>query len=410
MRSTHAYSTFVFFCLLITSLFATSCTMSSSGIPAAGTVYGQAIETRVDSDLAAYYLEHFDDWRDSDSEQAHRLAELPACSAESLDRDALRRLSMRTSVDVAGLYAAQCLMESNRSLGAEFDRTFTQIQALARPAVAKPEGLLDDAMNFAVVVVPGWDYLESGHITGADFARQLRQFSELGIANYRVPIDPHGGVEENASMIRSEIARISEIHQDIILVSASSGSPAVALALGDRATHRDVEHVRAWLNLGGILGGMRLIDGFSKGPGSLLLKGYAWLKGWDMDAIDSMSAARSHERLARMTLPRDLVVINYIGIPFAGDISSRVSFFYSRLREHGPNDGLTLVTDPVLPGTHTIVALGQDHFFADDPELESRTLALTSVVGRAVVRAHEAAALERASQVERQRLAQAVHH
>jgi hypothetical protein len=117
-----------------------------------------------------------------------------------------------------------------------------------------------------------------------------------------------------------------------------------------------------------------------------------------------MSAARSHARLANMTLPNDLVVINYIGIPFSGDISSRVSFFYSRLREHGPNDGLTLVTDPVLPGTHTIVALGQDHFFADDPELELRTLALTSVLGMAVARARDA------DEADRQRLAQVERH
>jgi hypothetical protein len=403
MRSVHANSVFVFCCPLI-AVFATACAMPSGVIPASGTVYGQTVETRVDSDLAAYYLEHFDDWRESDSEQAHRLAQLPACSPESLERDALRQLSARTSVDVAGLYAAQCLMESNRGIGVEFDRALNRFRMLARPVSASSSGLLDEAMDFAVVVVPGWDYLESGPVTGADFARQLRQFTDLGIANYRVPIDPHGGVEENAAVIRSEIARIGEIHRDIVLVSASSGSPAAALALGDRSTHGEVEHVRAWLNLGGILGGMRLIDAFSTGLGSVVLEAYALLNGWDMDDIESMSAARSHARLANMTLPNDLVVINYIGIPFSGDISSRVSFFYSRLREHGPNDGLTLVTDPVLPGTHTIVALGQDHFFADDPELELRTLALTSVLGMAVARARDA------DEADRQRLAQVERH
>jgi hypothetical protein len=369
-------------------------------------VYGQAVETHVDSDLAAYYLEHFDDWRESESEQAEQLATLPPCSAGSLARDALLELSTRTSVDVAGLYAAQCLIESNRSLGIEFARTFAKIRALARPAAAKAHGLIDEALDFAVVMVPGWDYLESGPITGADFARQIRQFSELGIANYRIPIDPYGSVEDNAAVIRSEIASISEIHEDIILVSASSGSPAAALALGDASTHREIAQVRAWLNLGGILGGMRLIDDFSKGPGSIALKLFAFLNRWEMDAVESMSAARSHERLAKLSLPTDLVVVNYIGIPFSGDVSSRVSFFYSRLRAHGPNDGLTLVTDPVLPGTQTIVALGQDHFFADDPELESRTLALASVVGRAVAKEREAAAVARARTGESRRLAQ----
>jgi hypothetical protein len=188
-----------------------------------------------------------------------------------------------------------------------------------------------------------------------------------------------------------------------VLVSASSGGPAAALALGGPAA--DVAHVRAWLNIGGILGGMRLIDRYSAGFGYVALRAFAWMQGWEMEDVESMSAARSHERVARTSLPKHIVVINYIGIPFSGDVSSRVSFFYSQLREHGPNDGLTLVTDPVLPGTDTIVALGQDHFFADDPELESRTLALTSVIGRTVARRH-AEAVARASGEVGPRLAQ----
>ena len=241
-------------------------------------------------------------------------------------------------------------------------------------------------MDLAVVVVPGWDYVESGPETGADFARQLRQFSELGIASYRVPLDPSGSVEENASLIRCEIARIGQIHEDLIVVSASSGGPAAALALGEPSPSTDLGRVRAWLNMGGILGGMPLIDSYSGGISSVALRLFTWANGWDLDRVKSMSAARSRERLSKIELPPDMVVINYIGIPFSGDISNRATFFYSQLRKLGPNDGLTLVADPVLPGTRTIVALGQDHFFADDPEIESRTLALASLVGRAVAR------------------------
>ena len=85
-----------------------------------------------------------------------------------------------------------------------------------------------------------------------------------------------------------------------------------------------------------------------------------------------------------MQLPDHLVVLNYIGVPLLGDISSRVTFFHQQMLGLGPNDGLTLITDPILPGTPTIVALGQDHFFADAPDLEARTIALASLLARAV--------------------------
>jgi hypothetical protein len=378
--------------LLAAALVSSACVMPSRHFPASGVVHGQAVDTQVDSELAAYYLEHFDDWREHDSALAHQLAQLPPCSDASLSREALQRLSLRTSVDVAGLFAADCLMRANLDLGVEFGRIFDRIQALPEPAQAKRAGLLDGMRGFAVVVVPGWDYIESGGVTGADFARQLRQFGELGIASYRVPIDQNGGVEENAAVVRSEIARIGRIHDDLLLVSASSGGPAAALALGDPAAHPELTRVRAWLNLGGILGGMQLIDRYSEGLGSVVLRAFALFQGWDIDDVRSMSVARSHARVAQMRLPEHLVVVNYIGVPFAGDISSRVAFFYSKLREHGPNDGLTFVTDPVLPGTHTLVALGQDHFFADDPELESRTLALAALVAGTVARERDARA------------------
>jgi len=374
------------YCVLLPFVLSSGCALPYPQIPASGVVHGQQVETHVDSELAAYYLEHFDDWRRSDSEEARQLAQLPPCSDASLERESLRQIALQTSVDVAGLYSAGCLMDANRDLGSEFQRVFSELKSDPAPGAS-----LGHVAGFAIVVVPGWDYVESGEITGGDFARQLRQFGELGIANYRIEINQNGGVEENAAFIRHEVVRISRSHENIVLVSASSGSPAVAHALGDRETHAELANVRAWLNIGGILGGMRLIDSYSGGVGRLVLRAFSWFEGWDIEDVDSMSAARSLERLARMELPEGLVIINYIGIPFSGDISERVSFFYSRLRELGPNDGLTLVTDPILPGTHTLVALGQDHFFADDPELETRTVALASVVATLVGRERRAA-------------------
>jgi hypothetical protein len=50
------------------------------------------------------------------------------------------------------------------------------------------------------------------------------------------------------------------------------------------------------------------------------------------------------------------------------------------LRSDGPNDGLVLLTDVIAPGSLTVVALGSDHFFAEDPEIDRKTVALMKLV------------------------------
>jgi hypothetical protein len=49
------------------------------------------------------------------------------------------------------------------------------------------------------------------------------------------------------------------------------------------------------------------------------------------------------------------------------------------MRDLGPNDGLTMLVDQLLPGGLTIVEPGVDHYF-DHPDRELRSLALLEVL------------------------------
>jgi hypothetical protein len=49
------------------------------------------------------------------------------------------------------------------------------------------------------------------------------------------------------------------------------------------------------------------------------------------------------------------------------------------MQPHGPSDGLTLLTDELLPGGKVITDIGMDHRYAD-PRIEAKTAALTRVV------------------------------
>jgi hypothetical protein len=64
---------------------------------------------------------------------------------------------------------------------------------------------------------------------------------------------------------------------------------------------------------------------------------------------------------------------------FSGQVSDLGRTFYGLLKEQGPNDGLTLITDALAPG-YTIMAVGMDHFVNNDPEIELKTAALLPVM------------------------------
>jgi hypothetical protein len=365
--------------LVVAAAILVSCSSPRVEVPARGRVLGHELVTTVDSQSAADYLADFDAMLPVAGGASSVRAGLPDCSPNEISSDALEQLSQRHSVDTAALYAATCLIRQNWEIMVEFQATLDRLRrsdAGGRDAAARR------LRTHTLVFVPGWDYVDSGSETGADYVRQRELFTRLGVENILVTIDPNGSVEENAAVVVDTIQRLSATGRRLVVVSASSGSLAAALALGGETGRMRPAAVEGWLNLGGILGGMPLIDVYSSGLRRHLLNLFIGIQGWRTEAVESMSRARSHARLATLHIPESLKVFNYVGIPLTGDISDRARFFHSGLLPLGPNDGLTLITDPILPGTQSIVALGQDHFFADDPELELKTLALASVIGR----------------------------
>jgi hypothetical protein len=94
-----------------------------------------------------------------------------------------------------------------------------------------------------------------------------------------------------------------------------------------------------------------------------------------------LTTEQSRRRFGRFRIPKDVFVVNYIGIPLVGSVSSLARPGFQRLRKHGPNDGLSLLSDLIFPGGLTLADLGRDHFLLDD-ELDVTTLALTTIIVR----------------------------
>jgi hypothetical protein len=229
-----------------------------------------------------------------------------------------------------------------------------------------------------VLIVPGWGYQTNAGETGSDLATPRQIIAGLGFENHLVAVEDTGSVEGGAKIIVAAVEKYLHSGKKIILVSASSGGPTVALALHDPAIANNPLLV-GWLNICGVLRGTPVIDNFLSWPKSLLLYAVALYEGWNYADLLSLSRAHSKPRYESFIPPAQLTIVNYIGIPFSGQVSELGQEFYSMLKTQGPNDGLTLIPDAMAPG-YTIMAVGMDHFVNNDPEIEIKTAALVPVL------------------------------
>lgn len=344
--------------------------------PVVAELMEESIETTVDSSAAQYYLNHYLQGERLDAELDDAIDAVYRDYPEALpSRVQLRDISRLFSNDFAALFLADRLWrdQSNRRV----QKTFHRYMALPDEELMRPPKVLDD---YLVLLVPGWNYENNGHITGSDFAAPRRLIDRLGINNELVPVPSNGSVMQSADMIAEAILRHSQDGRKIVVVGASAAGPSIHYTLGKLLDHRQLESVVAWINLGGILHGSPLIDHFQRWPQKLVLNIALLLMGWDNDEIMTMSAAQSRQRVRQLNLPQDLLVINYLGLSLTGSLSSLSDYKYPIIADEGPNDGLTPLVDIIAPGSMTLVATGSDHYFGEDPEINRKTIAIFKTV------------------------------
>ena len=165
-----------------------------------------------------------------------------------------------------------------------------------------------------------------------------------------------------------------------MIAGASSAGPAIYLSLGKNLQKEETKRIKAWLNLGGILQGVPVLDQFSKGYKSLLLNFVIWIKDWKKKSFESMQTEISRKRFSEIKIPENILVINYLGMSLSGNISKFASDKYCLMRDDGPNDGLSLLPDLIVPNANSILAPESDHFFAEDPEIDRKTVALLKTI------------------------------
>ena len=341
---------------------------SCAGLPVRGMVGGQTIDTRVDSEVARYYLGSYLAGNHSDAALDERIDRVYQSTDGQLpDRGQLKRLSDDFSVDFAALYLADQIarVPVNRRFRSAFERAYEYTRK------AFPEGQVRLSADYEVMVVPTYLYTRF-FAAGADMAVPRAALQKAGLSCYFVETDDDGPVEANADIVAAAIRARAQSGRRLIILTASKSGPEVALAL-TKLGPTETRHVAAWINAVGALQGTPLAD-------DRLFPELEYIVGkLDPLGTESMTTARSRQRFDSFRIPEHLLVVNYFGIPVSGSISFWMRRSYSPMRKYGPNDGNVLLADMIFPGGVTLFDLGSDHFMRNRP-LDIATVALAITV------------------------------
>ena len=358
---------------LITLVAALLSLSACAGLAVRGTVGGQTIESRVDSEVARYYVVSYLAGKHSNATLDERIDNVYQSVNGSLpDRGELKRLSDEFSSDFAALYLADQIAREpvNRRFRSAFDQAYDYTRkALPEDRVRLPAA----AVDYEVLFVPTYLY-KRFTFTGADFAAPRAALQRVGFTSHFVETNEDGAVEANADLVIEAIRSHAQSGRRLIVVSASKSGPEVALAL-TRLGPAESRHVAAWINTVGALQGSPMADE-RLAPELNFLVGKV-----DVAGRESITTARSRQRFDSFRIPEHVLVVNYFGIPVSGSISFLARRGFFPMRKHGPNDGVLLLSDMIFPGGVTLAELGSDHFLLND-HLDVTTVALAITVIR----------------------------
>jgi hypothetical protein len=351
--------------VLLIALLLSAC----AGLPVRGNIGGQSIDTRVDAEVARYYLASYLSGQRNNPLLDGRITDAYKNGSSALpDRIELKRLSEEFSVDFAAAYLADRIIRvpENRRFRELFEENRT---AFSQKRLKLPVGVPD----YEVLFIPTYLYKRLP-ITGGDFAVPKKALQKIGLPLHFVETVEDGAVETNADIVAAAIVARARSGRRLILISASKSGPEVALAL-TRLGNTATRHVVAWINTVGALQGTPLTD-------EQLLPDVEDLVGAvDVAGMQSLMTERSRRRFQSFRLSDHILVVNYFGIPLSGSVSSWARPGFTPLSKHGPNDGILLLSDMIFPGGITVAELGLDHFLLDQ-NLDAATVGLVTAVMR----------------------------
>jgi hypothetical protein len=207
----------------------------------------------------------------------------------------------------------------------------------------------------------------------------------MGIANRLAPIDENGAVEGNARIVANTVRQASLQGRRILMVSASKSGPEVAQALGRELSPTECASVVGWVSIGGVVRGTPIADRILAPEVRWLMELKFTLEGFNLQGAKSMRTDRAGAAFESLTFPSHVRIVAFVPAPVSGNITKRGKFGYLLMRWRGPNDGLVLLADELIPGGSPLLAVGVDHFL-ENPDRDLWTAAMFRVLMKEIVR------------------------
>jgi hypothetical protein len=301
--------------------------------------------------------------------------ELAIYDKETLDNALVSKIAQTYSLDAATLYTLDRIYkkEKNKINQQSYLAYLNTIQSNQIPKE------IEQLKSKYFLFIPGLAYKEDT-TTGADFARQRRLLTDLGIENKLIETGEYALSEKNAQLIANEIKEASKTHDDIVLVSASKGGLETAISIGQTMTAEELKSVSAWVSVGGILNGSPIADQYLKAPKCWFAVFMLWIKGYNIDVVRDISHSRRSKDFANYVFPNHIKIIHFVGVPLTSQVHKRIRGRYCSMQKiFGPNDGLTTIPDEITEQGIVISELGLDHYFKDE-NIDKKTLALACLV------------------------------
>ena len=366
----------IVFSIFLVAVLVGSFSLSAAQHVAVGIIGEQTVTTTVDSELAGHYL----GTRAAPPPVASQLIDkiVSRYDAKPLDRATFHELTTETSVDFATIYFSRRVLAKSDSLYLQ-QRFLEELQRW-RASAPHPPPIEVSHASYRILFVPGFHYKSDRH-TGADFAGPRTYLNQFGFDTALIETQEDGTVEENAEIVAENIRREVSAGRSLIVVSTSKGGVETALALGRLLDDKELERVKAWVSIGGLLRGTYLADHATVWWKRWFVGLAFWVSGIDDRSLPGLTVQASRERFASLTFPKHLYMLQYVAVPLSGQVSRDVMDRYRELSAFGPNDGLTLLADELVPGGHVILEPGLDHFYRDR-DVNLKALALATVVMR----------------------------
>jgi hypothetical protein len=206
--------------------------------------------------------------------------------------------------------------------------------------------------------VPAMFYQEHPEV-GGDGSLTSQIARACGLDAAVVPIESRGSVSANARIIRDVV--YAEKAKEIWLVSSSKGSAEVRLALQTYGNDMLDGRIHLWISVSGLSNGSSLIDHMLRSPGHRLKTHLlCGVTGVDYQGLRELTTGHEFWQ-TRFEPPAGMRVLNIVGVPLLCHVQKALLARYTRLKHLGPNDGMTVLNDSLLPGDIYPV-WGADHF------------------------------------------------